>query len=52
MDCYCVDCGEYTTRKLFGEALCAECHAEQDEAIEACERAQAAKHGYSYGWSK
>lgn len=51
MDYYCTDCGEYTTHRLFGQALCKECHARQDEEVEAVERRQAEKLGYRYGWS-
>jgi len=52
MDNYCECCGQYTTRRgAFGELLCAECHEAQDEAIDAVERAEAKRRGYSYGWS-
>ena len=53
MDNYCEGCGQYTTRRgAFSELLCAECHEAQDEAIEAAERAEAKRRGYSYGWSE
>ena len=48
---YCSDCGEYTSRRgAFGEALCAECHQRQDDAIECVERREANKHGYDQGY--
>lgn len=48
MDCYCVDCGEYTTRRgPFGGLLCAECHESQDDAVESYEKVQAKKFGYA-----
>lgn len=50
MECYCKTCGEYTTRRIFGEWLCAPCHEDEDDAVEAYERAQANKLGYRYGW--
>ncbi len=52
MECYCVDCGQYTTRKVFSDYLCADCHDRQDSDIEAYEQAQARKYGYAYGWSE
>ena len=46
MECYCKACGEYTTRRILGEWLCAPCHEEEDRAVEAYERTQAEKFGY------
>ena len=50
MDNYCTACGEYTTRRIFGNPLCAPCHEDEDDAVESYERAQANRLGYRYGW--
>lgn len=51
MDSFCSSCGEYTTRRMFGTALCAPCHQREDDAIERVERRDAKRLGYQHGWS-
>jgi hypothetical protein len=51
-ECFCVDCGQYTTRRgPFGERLCEECHHQQDSDIDDRERAIADRYGYSKEFS-
>ena len=52
-ECFCVDCGQYTTRRgPFGERLCEECHHQQDSDIDDRERAIADRYGYSKEFNK
>ncbi|NQW80043.1 MAG: hypothetical protein HQ445_02585 [Polaromonas sp.] len=50
-DCYCSDCGEYTTQRgAFGEVICGECWEAQDRAVEASERRTANRFGYDQAY--
>lgn len=49
----CVSCWQPTQRRgPFGEALCAPCHQDEDDAIEQAERRTARRLGTNYGWSE